>query len=147
MVAIHVAILCLFPASVVAQAPPPVNMNSVYAQRWSLLAGCVLSSINILYILYTYVHDKRLHRRPGSLLVWRALHNLGWCMVIILNEVHYAIKGFPSQTCLESDSPRECVTGSAEVCRASAVLLQIFALCAESYYFMISIDLFLNLRR
>lgn len=62
------------------------NMDSVMAQRWFLLAGSLLSTVNILYIAWTYARDRDLHRRPGSLLFYRAMCNLAFCLVVLANE-------------------------------------------------------------
>ena len=76
--------------------PWPPNMELVNAQRWALLTGCILSALSAGYVLLSYKHNPVLRRRPGSLLFWRTVCNLGFCLTVIINDIGYAVRGdFP----------------------------------------------------
>eukprot|EP01048_Picozoa_sp_COSAG05_P005181 COSAG05_NODE_301_length_11860_cov_30.927812_8_plen_626_part_00 len=145
------------------------DMDNVRQQRWALLGGAVTTFLSTGYILLSYNNNKRLRRRPGSILCWRAACNMGFSAAVILNEVGYAIRGdFPSADCLDGRAqpdptwdppalqcgqgldpaipcPSDCVCGTRQNCRAMSFAMQWFALGVESYYFVLSIDLLLNL--
>ena len=54
---------------------------------------------------------------------------------------------FPDEVCLDQeDHGASCVAGGAGSCKLVSFLNQCFLLGSESYYFMISIDLVLNLK-
>ncbi len=116
-------------------------------QRWWLLAGCILSLVSGVYVCVSYWRNPALRRRPGSLLFYRTLCNLGFAMVIILNEILYAARrDFPTAECLTNDRlGADCVAGGETGCRTMAFFVQWFLLAGESYYFAITLDLLANL--
>lgn len=129
--------------------PWPPNMNLVYWQRWTLLAGCILSALSGVYVCVSYWRNPPLRRRPGSLLYYRTLCNLGFAVVIIFNEVLYALRGdFPNEECLtnlDGGLGADCVAGGPGSCRFMAFCVQWFLFAGESYYFAITLDLLANL--
>lgn len=129
--------------------PWPPNMELVSWQRWWLLAGCMLSALSGVYVCLSYWRNPPLRRRPGSLLYYRTLCNLGFAVVIILNEILYAARSdFPTEECLTDQGGglgADCVAGGEVGCRTTAFFVQWFLLAGESYYFAITVDLLANL--
>ncbi len=122
-------------------------LSQVEWQRWWLLAGCILSAISGVYVCVSYWRNPPLRRRPGSLLFYRTLCNLGFALVIIVNEILYAARrDFPTEECLTNPVlGADCVAGGATGCRTTAFFVQWFLLAGESYYFAITLDLLANL--
>jgi hypothetical protein len=153
------------------------DMTSVCRQRWALLAGASASTLSTCYVMASYATQRRLRRRPGSLLFWRSACNLAFSLTIISQDLSYWANdgdsnySFPDQACLDSRKPasgfepgprgtlrdpRSCVGGVVphvdhiyrpyhSGCVLTAWWIQFFALGAESWYFLISVDLLANL--
>ena len=53
------------------------------------------------YIMLSYRLNPQLRRRPGSLLFWRSVCSGGFSVVVIVNDIRYAINdNFPTAECL-----------------------------------------------
>ena len=136
--------------------PYSPNMTGVHAQRYTLLAGSVLTLLSCSYVLVSAWRNPLLRkRRPGSLLFWRSVGHLGLSLTIIGNDIYnYEIAGdFPEAPALmqavnfsgvREEFP-DTVAGGYDGCQWMSFFVQFFTLFAEAWYAAITADLVLNL--
>ena len=135
--------------------PYTPNMTGVHAQRYTLLAGSVLTLLSCSYVLVSAWRNPLLRkRRPGSLLFWRSVGHLGLSLTIIGNDIiNYPRGDFPEAAALmqavnfsgvREDFP-DTVAGGYDGCKWMSFFVQFFTLFAEAWYAAITIDLLLNL--
>jgi hypothetical protein len=118
------------------------------------MAGCALSILSIGHLLWTFCKDKRLNHRPNSLLAWRAAYDFLFCVGIICSQLQFSL---PESSAIELEKCLcEQITSNAadnggsccfvqHFCQAQAGYLQFFLLGAESYFLVISIDVYFEL--
>ena len=143
-------------------------MDAPQYERIGLSCGCFVSLCCIGWIMVTYARDKRLHQRPASLLCYRALSEFCFCLLPLVLEFSFMvdsglwgkISGCLSEQDRDADDLSVCIDNAYlpdrpigddspvvgfSPCRAEAAWLQFFNLMAESWYFIISIDLVANI--
>ena len=136
--------------------PYTPNMTGVHAQRYTLLAGSVLTLLSCCYVLVSAWRNPLLRkRRPGSLLFWRSVGHLGLSLTIIGYDIfNYGFRAadFPDAAALmqavnfsgaRDDFPN--IAGGYGGCQRMSFFVQFFTLFAEAWYAAITADLVLNL--